>query len=76
MTRRRMRWIKQLTAAVAAGWVFGSLSCVQNVADTVGTGLSLTSTSGVLGAGGQAANALDSELDLSADLARFTPVGH
>ena len=75
MTRRHFRSIKRLTAALAAGWVFGSLSCVTNVADTVGTGLSLTSATGVLGDVGKAANAIGAGLDLFADIVRFSPLG-
>ena len=63
MTRRHFRWIKRLTAALAAGWVFGSLSCVSNIADTVGTGLSPTSLTSVLGDVEQTANATGAGLD-------------
>ncbi len=76
MTRRRIRWIKRLTAAVAAGWVFGSLSCVQNVADVAGTGLSLTSATGLLGPATQTASSIGAGLDLFSDIVRFAPIGH
>ena len=76
MTRRRIRWIKRLTAAVAVGWVFGSLSCVQNVADTVGTGLNLTSATGILGPASQSVNAIGAGFDLFSSIARFSPIGH
>ncbi|HKQ46751.1 MAG TPA: hypothetical protein VJZ71_01630 [Phycisphaerae bacterium] len=75
MTRRHLRSIKRLTAALAAGWVFGSLSCVSNVADSVGTGLSVTSATGVLGDLGNAANAKTADLDLFADTVHLTPLG-
>ncbi len=66
----------RLTAAVAAGWVFGSLSCVQNVADTVGTGLNLTSASGIVGPASQSVNAFGAGLDPSSNTVRLSPIGH
>lgn len=75
MTRRKLRLIKSTVASVGAGFVFGSLTCVQNVADTVGTGLTLTGASGVLGGGSQAATAIGAGLDFLADMIRFNPFG-
>jgi hypothetical protein len=74
MTRRHFRSIKRLTAIFAAGWVFGSLSCVTNVADTAGTSLPLTGVTGVLGDAGKAPDAIGPVLDLSADAVRLSPV--
>lgn len=71
MYPRRLRWMKQATLVLASGCVFGSLSCVQNLADSIGTGLSLTGLSGLLGAGGAAVNNVGVGLDLLADLIRF-----
>jgi hypothetical protein len=76
MTRRRLRWIKRMSAAIVAGWVFGSLSCVQNVADTAGTGLSPTEATGVLGTVGPTANATGAGLDVLAEIVRFGPKIH
>ncbi|MBN2559396.1 MAG: hypothetical protein JXQ75_00495 [Phycisphaerae bacterium] len=75
MTRRRFRWIRSTTIALGAGFVFGSLTCVQNVADTVGTGLSITGATGILGGNSQAASNLGAGLDFLADLLRFAPLG-
>lgn len=70
MTRRAMRKLsKQFCVALGAGVVFGSATCVQQVADGVGTGLSLTGATGVLGTeGSRAATNLGTGLDLVADL--------
>lgn len=75
MTRRHFRSIKRLVAALAAGWVFGSLSCVSNLADTVGTGLTLTSATGVLGDVGKADNAIGAGLEQFSDIVQFSPLG-
>ncbi len=69
MSRRRIRRLKNLTIILSAGCLFGSLSCVQTVADTVGTGLSITGT--MLGPNGQAASGVGAGLDLLADILRF-----
>ncbi len=73
MNRRATRKIKQVCVALAAGLVFGSATCVQQVADAVGTGLSVTGATGVLGAdGSRAAINLGSSLDLVADLMQLS----
>ncbi len=69
MSRRPLRRLKNLTIALTAGCVFGSLSCVQTVADTVGTGLSITGA--LLGANGQSASSFGAGLDFLADVIRF-----
>ncbi len=75
MNRRTLRWIKRTTVALGTGVVFGSLTCVQNTADAVGTGLSLTGATGILGAGSPAISAIGAGLDFIADLIRFSPLG-
>jgi len=75
MIRRKIRWIKQATLVLGTGLVFGSLTCVQNVADTVGTGLSVTGATGVLGGNSQAASNIGTGLDFLADIIRFYPGG-
>lgn len=75
MTRRKARVIKQFCVALGAGLVFSSLTCVQNVADFVGTGLSLTGSAGLLGTdASQAATKLGVSLDAVADLIQLTRV--
>ncbi len=73
MSQRMLRGLKSVTVALGAGLLFGSLTCVQNVADVVGTGLSLTAASGVLGNDADAAANLGAGLDFLADLIRFSP---
>lgn len=69
MTRRSQRKLKQLCIAFGAGTLFASATCVRQVTDVVGTGLSVTGASGVLGAdGSQAVTNLGVGLDLVADL--------
>ena len=75
MTRRKLRWIKQATVALGAGFVFGSLTCVQNAADTIGTGLSITGATGLLGGNSQTVSTIGAGLDFLADLIRFSPIG-
>ncbi len=73
---RSTLWVKKVTALLAAGWVFWSLTCVQNLADILGTGMALTGVAGALGPGGQAVGAVGAGLDLIVDIVRFTPIGH
>jgi hypothetical protein len=73
MTRRRIRFLKQVSVALGAGLLFGSLTCVRTVADTVGTGLSLGGATGVLGPNSEAASVLGASLDLLADILHFAP---
>ncbi len=75
MTRRRLRWIKKVTVTLGAGVVFGSWTCVQNAADTIGTGLSLTGATGFLGGSSPTVSAVGAGLDFIADVIRFTPLG-
>jgi hypothetical protein len=70
-----LRHIQRLSMIMGAGLLFGGLSCVHGVADTVGTGLTLTAASGLLGPATQGVTAIGSGLDLLADLARFTRIG-
>jgi hypothetical protein len=75
MTRQKLRWIKKVTVALGTGAVFGSWTCVQNAADTIGTGLSLTGATGVLGGNSQTASTIGAGLDFLADFIRFIPLG-
>lgn len=75
MTRRKLRWIKKAAMTLGAGFVFGSMTCVQNVADTVGTGLSITGATGILGGNSQTVSNIGAGLDFVADLIRFSPGG-
>ncbi len=75
MIQRKLRRITRMAAALGAGLVFGALSCVQQGADIVGTGLSVTGATGILGGNSQAASNLGAGLDFVADLIRFTPIG-
>ncbi len=75
VTRRKLRMIKQAAVALGAGLVFGTFTCVQNVADTVGTGLTITGTTGVLGGNSRAATNIGAGLDFLADVIRFSPFG-
>ncbi len=75
MKRKIVRRIKQTTLALGTGFLFGTLTCVQNVADTVGTGLSVTGATGILGGNSQAAMNIGAGLDLLADLIRLAPGG-
>ena len=68
MTYRTFRWLKKATLVLSTGLVFGTLSCVQNAADLVGTGISLTS---MLAPGGNVLNPFGVGLDFLADLLRF-----
>jgi len=69
VTRPSKRILKQICVALGAGALFASATCVQQVADVVGTGLSVTGASGVLGAdGSRAASNLGTGLDLVADM--------
>jgi len=73
MTRRKIRFLKQVSVVLAAGLLFGPLTCVRTVADTVGTGLTLTGVSGILGPNSTSAEALGAGLDLLADVLHRTP---
>lgn len=75
MNQRMFRCFKSVTVALGAGLLFGSLTCVQNVADVVGTGLSLTAATGALGANADAISKVGVGLDFLADLLRFGPFG-
>jgi hypothetical protein len=69
MGRRSVRTITKVGAALAAGLLFASLTCVENVADFAGTGLTLTGATGLLGTNGsQAATDLGVGLDFAADV--------
>jgi hypothetical protein len=76
MTRRRLRWIKRLSAAIVAGWVFDLSPAFRTERIRVGTGLSQTEATGVHGPIGPTANAIGAGLDLFADIARFGPKIH
>ncbi len=71
MTRWKLRWLKTTAVALAAGALFGSLTCVQSAADTIGSGLTFTGTTGVLGLGGPAAIAAGSGIDFLVNLGRL-----
>lgn len=71
MTRRRLRWMKKCSIALGAGMVFGSLTCVQSAVETIGSGLTFSGTTGVLGLGGPAAIAAGEGLEFLVDLARL-----
>jgi len=71
MSRRKLRWIKKIAVAVGAGTMLSTATCVRDFADTVGTGLSLTGATGVLGGNSQAASNAGAGLDLVADFIRF-----
>lgn len=73
MTRRKTRWIKQITVALGAGMIFGTLTCVRTVADTLGTGLAVGGSTGLLGPNSAPATTLGTALDLLADLIRYVP---
>jgi hypothetical protein len=75
MTRRKLLWIKRIALCLGSGVIFGGLSCVTTAADLVGTGLSLTAATGLLGGATQGATAVGSGLDWFADLVKFTPIG-
>jgi hypothetical protein len=69
MSRRTMRWIAQLSVALGAGMLFSSVTCVQNAADLLGTGLSITGATGALGPDiSRAAENAGIRLDTVADL--------
>lgn len=76
MTRRQIRWIKKLTITLGAGVLFGSMTCVRTVADTVGTGLTVGGVSGLLGPNSQTATDIGVALDVLADIIRYSPIGH
>lgn len=73
MTRRQTRWVKKLTVVLGMGVLFSSLMCVRTVADTVGTGLAVGGTAGLLGPNSSTAAAIGTALDLLADLIRYVP---
>ena len=75
MNQRKLRRITRVAAALGAGLVLGALSCVQQGTDLVGTGLSVTGATGILGANSQAASNIGAGLDLVADLMRIAPLG-
>jgi hypothetical protein len=69
MSRRTMRGIARIAVVLGAGFVFSSLTCVETTADLVGTGLSLTGATGVLGPdGSRAASNVGTGLDTVADI--------
>ncbi|HVP10051.1 MAG TPA: hypothetical protein VMV94_02570 [Phycisphaerae bacterium] len=69
MSRRTMRRIAQISVALGAGMLFSSVTCVENAADLVGTGLSITGATGVLGpTGSQTASNVGTGLDAMADI--------
>lgn len=75
MPRKAHRLIKTLSVSLAAGTIFGTLTCVQNVADTVGTGLAFSGVTGILGPASPGAATVGAGLDLFADIVRFAPIG-
>jgi hypothetical protein len=78
VTRRCFQLVKGMTLVLAAGMVFGGLSCVMTAADVVGTGMTLGAATGVLGPvtqGVTAVTAVGAGFDLLADLVKYTPLG-
>lgn len=71
MTSRRLKRIRTATFALTSGVLFGSLTCVQNAAETIGSGLTFSGTSGVFGLGGPVAIAAGSGIEFLVDLARL-----
>ena len=75
MSRRTMRRIAQLSVALGAGMLFSSVTCVQSAADLVGTGLSITGATGVLGPDiSRAAENAGISLDTVADIIQLAKV--
>jgi hypothetical protein len=69
MSRRTSRRIAQICVALGAGMLFSSVTCVENAADLVGTGLSITGATGILGPdGSRAASNVGTGLDTVADI--------
>lgn len=73
MAHRKIHWIKALTVTLGAGVIFGTLTCVQTVADTVGTGLTITGTAGLYGNNSDSTVQVGAALDLLADFLRYIP---
>lgn len=71
--RRIVRALRVAAVVLAAGYAFGPLGCVGTGADIVGTGLTLTGASGLLGPGSQTAAAVGAGLDLFSDVVQFAP---
>jgi hypothetical protein len=73
MTRRKIRFLKCATVALAAGLLFGPLTCVRTGADLVGTGLAIGGVTGLLGPGSEPAETLGVSLDALADILQYVP---
>lgn len=71
MSNRTARKLRGLVLVASTGVVCSALTCVMNAADAVGTGLSLTGVSGILGPASPAATSIGSGLDFIADVFRF-----
>lgn len=71
MKRKRLIQAKKLVLVVSTGITFGAISCVTAASDLVGTGLSLTGISGLLGPVGPAVTGVGTGLDALADLLRL-----
>ena len=74
MTCRTLRRIRLAMVALTTGTVFASLTCVQTAAETLGSGLTFSGTSGVLGLGGPVAIAAGSGIEFLVDLARLIAI--
>jgi hypothetical protein len=74
MTLKSVRLVKKGALLLAAGILFGGMSCV-TAADLVGTGLVVTGATGILGDATQGVTALGAGLDVFANLVRYTPIG-
>lgn len=75
MTRKGVRRLRKSVAALSAGMMFASLTCVQSAVETVGSGLTFGGTSGLLGLGSPAAIAAGTGLDFLVDLTRLFLMG-
>ena len=71
MTRRIVRATKMATVVLGAGMLFGGVSCVADATQAVGTGITLTAASGVLGTSAQPATAVGGTLNLISGLLRL-----
>lgn len=71
MNKRMVRMAKRLGLWLSAGVLLSTVTCVRDLADVVGTGLSVGSLTGEFGDGTQAVSSLGAGFDVVADLMRF-----
>ncbi len=71
MNRRMVRTVKVVSLWLGAGALLSTATCVRDLTDLVGTGISLSTLTGAYGEGSQAVSTIGAGFDLVSDLMRF-----